>query len=60
MPGSLGHEEQDAKTFASWVYNTASFLNLIIPFAHSNISVAIKQTVIIIIVLSFLGWNKAY
>ena len=20
MPGSLGHEEQDAKTFASWVY----------------------------------------
>lgn len=19
MPGSLGHEEQDAKTFASWV-----------------------------------------
>jgi alpha-galactosidase len=21
MPGSLGHEEQDAKTFASWVGN---------------------------------------
>ena len=20
MPGSLGYEEQDAKTFASWVY----------------------------------------
>ena len=22
MPGSLGHEEHDAKTFASWVKNT--------------------------------------
>lgn len=26
MPGSLGHEEQDAQTFASWVIN-ASLIN---------------------------------
>lgn len=33
MPGSLGYGEQDAKTFASWVYNTVYLLNLLIPFA---------------------------
>ena len=28
MPGSLGHEEKDAKTFASWVSYLAFFLIL--------------------------------
>lgn len=29
MPGSLGHEEQDAKTFASWVGNPVAIFYML-------------------------------
>ena len=44
MPGSLGHEEQDAKTFASWVeYNIQ--LRVILHF-HQIISYVILTNIL--------------
>jgi hypothetical protein len=49
MPGSLGHEEQDAKTFASWVTFVSFELELLgcVYFAKSRRKVIVASFVVI-------------
>ena len=44
MPGSFGHEEQDAQTFASWVIAVKRFSPFLDRFLLNHAFIAILKT----------------
>lgn len=53
MPGSLGHEEQDAKTFAAWVCVCLAYI-------HTLFIIKKKKNLILKITFEFIIFTFAF